>query len=135
SKKAAQVFDGIHTYNETGSIAGKSAEEIRTWAHSTFPKWVATAGDDRIACVTIIPGYDDSKLGRPSPRPITDRHNGETYLTLWEEAAVAHPGSILITSRNESHERSKIEASDENSDRALKTTASFAGKFRSLKPR
>ena len=135
SKRAAQVFDGIHTYNPTGSIARKSVEQLHAWAHSTFPKWIETAGPDRIACVTIIPGYDDSTQHRPVPRPITDRHDGQTYEALWEEAVGSKPDWILITSWNEWHEGSEIEPSVENADRALKTTASFAKKFRLLKAR
>ena len=135
SEKAARVFDGIHTYNPTGSTAGKSAAQIRAWAHTAYPSLVRTAGPDRIACVTVIPGYDDSKLGRPSPRPNTDRHDGETYRALWEEAIAAGPDWVLLTSWNEWHEGSEIEPSVENGDRALKSTGSFATRFRSLKPR
>jgi hypothetical protein len=135
SSQAAQVFDGIHTYNPTGGLAGKSVEDIRAWAHGAYPKWVETAGHDRIACVTIIPGYNDDSQGRPPPRPNTDRHNGETYRVLWEEAVAAQPDWILVTSWNEWHEGSEIEPSVEFSDQALKTTAKFAAKFRALKPR
>ena len=135
SKEAARVFDGIHTYNPTGSTAGKAPEQIRAWAKANYPQWVAEAGPDRIACVTVIPGYDDSKLGRPSPRPNTDRNDGQTYQILWEEAMAARPDWILITSWNEWHEGSEIEPSIENGDRALKTTTAFAAKFRALKPR
>lgn len=135
SPTAARVFDGVHTYNPTGGTAGKSVEAIRAWARSTFPKWVETAGDHCIACLTVIPGYDDSKLGRPAPRPITDRHNGQTYRTLWEEAVAADPDWILVTSWNEWHEGSEIEPSVENNEQALRTTAAFASKFRLLEPR
>lgn len=135
SQRAARIFDGTHTYNPTGATARKSADEIRQWAKATFPQWVTTAGDDRIACVTIIPGYDDSKLGRPEPRPITHRHDGLTYRILWEEAIAANPDWILITSWNEWHEGSEIEPSVENGDRELKTTAEFAPKFKRLPSR
>jgi len=135
SRNAARVFDGIHTYNPTGSIAGKSVEQIRTWAHTTFPKWVETAGTNRIACATIIPGYDDTTQGRPNPRPITDRHDGQSYRALWEEAVKASPDWVLITSWNEWHEGSEIEPSVENGERELKTTAIFAPKFSALPPR
>jgi glycoprotein endo-alpha-1,2-mannosidase len=94
-----------------------------------YPQWVETAGCNRIAAITIIPGYDDHKLGRKEPRPITDRHNGETYRILWQEAIAAHPDWILITTWNEWHEGSEIEPSVENGDRALKTTSEFAPKF------
>ncbi len=134
SAKAAEVFDGIHTYNPTGRTQGKSVEELRAWARETYPKWVQTAGRDRIACVTVIPGYDDSKLGRPLPRPITDRHDGRTYQVLWEQAMVARPDWVLITSWNEWHEGSEIEPSVENGDRALRTTGAFAHQFIALEP-
>src|SRR5262249_29665185 len=123
SPEAAKLFDGIHTYNPTGSTAGKSVDEIRDWARSTFPQWIEVAGEDRIACVTLIAGYDDSKLGRKQPRPITDRHQGETYRVMWQEAIAANPDWVLICSWNEWHEGSQIEPSAETGDRELHTTA------------
>ena len=128
SKAAAKVFGGIHAYNPTGQTACMTIEQIRAWARANYPKWVATAGK-RISCVTVIPGYDDTKLKRPAPRPTTERYGGETYRVLWEEAVAAHPDWILITSWNEWHEGSEIEPSKENGDRELKTTREFAGKF------
>jgi hypothetical protein len=133
---AARIFDGIHTYNPTGLTKGKSLEEIRTWAKATFPQWVAAAGPDRIACVTIIPGYDDScQPSRKPPRPITGRHDGDTYRVMWEEAIAAGPDWILVTSWNEWHEGSEIEPSVENGDKDLKTTKQFAPRFTRMKPR
>lgn len=128
SEEAAQIFDGIHTYNPTGKTKGMSPEELRTWAKEYYPLTVKTAGS-KIAAVTIIPGYDDHKLGRPAPRPITDRHNGETYRILWEEAIAANPDWVLITSWNEWHEGSEIEPSAKDGDRALKQTGTFAPRF------
>lgn len=129
SPQAAELFDGIHTYNPTGKTAGKSANDIRTWAHDAYPQWVHMAGS-KIACVTVIPGYDDTKTGRKRPRPITDRHGGETYRVLWQEAIAAHPDWVLLTTWNEWHEGSEIEPSMEIGDRELKTTAEFAPNFR-----
>ncbi len=134
--EAARIFDGIHTYNPTGLTKGKSLEEIRTWAKTTFPAWVKTAGRDRIACVTIIPGYDDSvQPSRKPPRPITERYNGETYKVMWEEAIAANPDWVIVTSWNEWHEGSDIEPSVELGDKDLKTTKQFAPKFMAKKPR
>ncbi|MCS7252652.1 MAG: hypothetical protein RMK18_02350 [Armatimonadota bacterium] len=135
SKMAARVFDGIHTYNPTGATAGKSADEIRSWARETFRRWIDIAGERRIACVTIIPGYDDSKLDRPKPRPITERHGGMTYRVMWEEAISANPDWVIITSWNEWFEGSEIEPSIEHGERELKTTAEYAPKFKALSPR
>ena len=135
TKNSAQVFDGIHTYNVTDRTAGKSPEQLRDWARTTYPKWVKIVGKDRIACLTIIPGYDDSTQGRPVPRPSTDRHDGETFKIFFEQAIAANPDWILITSWNEWHEGSEIEPSLENGGRALETAAVFAPKFCARKPR
>jgi hypothetical protein len=130
SDAAAQVFDGVHTYNVTGSTANSTLAQIQAWAHTTYPAWVATAQrHDDISTLTVIPGYDDSKLNRPPPRPITDRYGDATYATLWQEAIAADPDWILLTSWNEWHEGSEIEPSDENGHRELDTTAQFATTF------
>jgi hypothetical protein len=128
SEEAAQIFDGIHTYNPTSRIKGMAPEAIRAWAKEFYPMTVKTAGP-KIAAVTVIPGYDDHKLGRPEPRPITHRHDGETYRILWEEAIAANPDWVLITSWNEWHEGSEIEPSAENGELALKQTGEFAPQF------
>lgn len=133
---AAQVFDGIHTYNPTGLTKGKSIEEIRNWAATTFPEWVDTAGPNKISCVTIIPGYDDSvQPSRKPPRPITERYNGETYRVMWQSAIAANPDWVIVTSWNEWHEGSEIEPSSELGNRELNTTKQFARKFLALRPR
>ncbi len=134
SQEAAQIFDGIHTYNVTGQTKGMSPEQLRNWAREFYARTVKTAGS-KIAAVTVIPGYDDRKLGRPEPRPITSRHNGATYRILWEEAIAARPDWILITSWNEWHEGSEIEPSSEHGDRALKQTAVFTRRFLKQLPR
>lgn len=128
STAATKIFDGIHSYNPTGETADMNIDQIRAWARAAYPKWVATAGR-KISCVTVIPGYDDTKLNRPGPRPTTDRHNGETYRVLWQEAIAARPDWILITSWNEWHEGSEIEPSKEHGDRELKATGEFARRF------
>jgi hypothetical protein len=136
SSRAARIFDGIHTYNPTRFTKGKSLEEIRGWARTSFTDLVKTAGPDRIAGVTVIPGYDDSvQPSRKPPRPITERHHGDTYRVMWEEAIAANPDWVLVTSWNEWHEGSEIEPSVEFGDRELITTRQFTHKFLSLRPR
>lgn len=136
SADAARIFDGIHTYNPTGLSKGKSLEEIRNWSATTFAEWIKTAGPDRISCVTIIPGYDDScQPSRKPPRPITERYQGETYRAMWQAAIAANPDWLLVTSWNEWHEGSEIEPSVELGNTELITTRQFAPKFLRLKPR
>jgi glycoprotein endo-alpha-1,2-mannosidase len=123
------TFDGASTYNITGQTQYKSPPEIRAWAHAAYPKMVAAAGPGKISTVTIIPGYDDRNTGRAPPRPVTDRWGGETYRVLWQEAIAAAPDYVLITSWNEWHEGSELEASVEYGSRILDETAAFSREF------
>jgi hypothetical protein len=125
-------FDGASTYNITGQTQHKTPTEVAAWAHVAYPKMVASA-QGKISTVTIIPGYDDSHVGRPSPRPVTDRYGGETYRALWQEAIVVHPDWILITSWNEWHEGSELEPSVQYGSAILDETAAFSRQFLSQK--
>jgi len=125
----ASTFDGTSTYNITGQTQRKSPPEIRAWAHAAYPKMIAAAGPGKISTVTIIPGYDDRKLWRWPPRPVTDRWGGETYRALWQEAIAAAPDYVLITSWNEWHEGSELDASVEYGSRILDITAAFSREF------
>ena len=127
--KYVAVFDGASTYNITGQTQHKTPPQIREWAHAAHPKMVAAAVPGKISTVTVIPGYDDSKLSRPPPRPITQRWGGETYRALWQEAVAAAPDYVLITSWNEWHEGSEIEPSVEYGSVMLNDTAAFARQF------
>jgi len=91
------------------------------------------AGPDRIACVTVLAGYDDSTQGRPLPRPITERRDGDTYRVLWEAALMANPDWVLICSWNEWHEGSEIEPSLEYGSLFLNATSVFSREFLSRK--
>jgi len=123
------VFDGGSVYNFTGQTQHKTPPEIRTLAHTAFPKAVAAAGLGKISSLTVIPGYDDRETDRPPPRPITDRWGGETYRVLWQEAIAANPNWVLITSWNEWHEGSEIEPSVEYGSMLLDETANFVRQF------
>jgi hypothetical protein len=123
------AFDGASVYNITGQTQHKSPPEIRALAHAAYPKAVAAAGPGKISSVTVIPGYDDRAVGRPSPRPVTDRWGGETYRALWQEAIAAAPDYVLITSWNEWHEGSEIEPSVEYGSLLLDETTGFSREF------
>jgi hypothetical protein len=123
------AFDGASTYNITGQTQHKTPPQLHDWARAAYPKQVAAAGPGKISTVTVIPGYDDSKVGRPAPRPVTERWGGETYRALWQEAVAAHPDYVLITSWNEWHEGSEIEPSVEYDSIMLNDTAGFARAF------
>lgn len=131
---AARIFDGIHTYNPVGAMKDKSASELRGWARSTYATWVANADAfGRISTVTVVPGYDDTKIRKPGLA--VGRMNRKLYETQWEEALAANPHWVLITSWNEWYEGSEIEPSIEFGHEYLRLTAQFARQFKGKGPR
>ncbi len=131
---AALTFDGIHTYNPAAQLGDRSPEKVAEWAGKTYPKWIQLAEEaNRISTVTIIPGYDDTKIRTPGLK--VDRHNGATYRQQWKQLTQAPPDWVLITSFNEWHEGSEIEPSHEYGKRYLEMTAKFANRFKAATPR
>ena len=68
----------------------------------------------RISAVTVIPGYDDTKIRKPGLK--VKRLDGELYRQMWDMAIRLVPDWVLITSFNEWHEGSEIETSLEHGD-------------------
>lgn len=130
----ARMFDGIHTYNICGQVQAKSPDALKSWSAQHYSEVVNLARkQNRISCVTVIPGYDDTKIRKPGLNAA--RQDGQTYRVLWEEAIRAQPDWVLITSFNEWHEGSEIEPSWEDGDKYFKLTAEFAPRFLAEKSR
>ncbi|MCG3177950.1 MAG: hypothetical protein BIFFINMI_00273 [Phycisphaerae bacterium] len=128
---SALVFDGTHTYNTAGLVKGMSADGVAAWARLACPNQVDVARSrSRISTVTVIPGYDDTKIRKPGLR--VDRLDGRLYAAQWEQAIAADPDWVLVTSFNEWHEGSEIEPSHEDGRRYLDMTAKFAARFKAL---
>ncbi len=128
----ARLFDGIHTYNICGEVKGKTPEQLRTFSADSFRGAVGLAKRHaRLSCLTIIPGYDDTKIRKPGLK--AERREGQTYRVLWEEAMKADPDWILITSWNELHEGSEIEPTFEDGDKYLRLTGEYAPRFLSAR--
>lgn len=124
----ARLFDGLHTYNIAGFVAGKSPAELRPAIASEYLNSVKAARTfGRISCLTVIPGYDDTKIRKPGLK--VDRRDGSVYRVLWEEATKANPDWVLITSWNEWHEGSEIEPSFEDGETYLNLTGGLAPQF------
>jgi len=129
SNDAAGVFDGVHTYSTAGSMRGMSPADVRKWAAGKYQSWVQLAdGAGKISAVTVIPGYDDTKIRKPGL--VVGRYETELYRVQWEEAIKADPDWILITSFNEWHEGSEIEPSLEYQQQYLDLTAKYAKSFK-----
>lgn len=127
--RAAKIFGGIHRYAIAGRLKGKGIDELRAWVNATYPKWVGTARrKGRISTVTVMPGYDDTKVRSPGIR--LKRFGGKAYRAQWRAAIAAKPDWVLITSWNEWHEGSEIEPSVEYGDAYLEMTAEYAARFK-----
>jgi glycoprotein endo-alpha-1,2-mannosidase len=126
---SARVFDGLHTYNTAGSLKGLSLDALDKWASGTYPSWVRLADQaGKISTVTVIPGYDDTKIRTPGLA--VARFDGDSYRIQWQRAIEADPHWVLITSFNEWHEGSEIEPSAEFGHKYLDLTGEFAERFK-----
>jgi len=129
SQSAASVFAGIHTYNTAGHLSGLPLTQADEWIAKAFPQAVEMARNHgRISTVTVIPGYDDTKIRKPGLA--VDRLDGRLYRAQWDRV----PDDcdwVLITSFNEWHEGSEIEPSVEFGEKYLGLTADFAKRFKS----
>ena len=129
NQRNARLFDGIHTYNICGWVQGKELDALREITRPAFAEPVQLARQNsKIACITVIPGYDDTKIRKPGINAL--RHDGGTYRVLWEEAIRSDPDWVLITSWNEWHEGSEIEPSWEDGDKYVQLTGEYARRFK-----
>ncbi|MBN2307478.1 MAG: hypothetical protein JXR94_00820 [Candidatus Hydrogenedentes bacterium] len=128
SEGNARLLDGVHTYNICGAVKGKTPEALRTASAEWFASAVSLARrHGKVSCITIIPGYDDTKIREPGLN--AERQGGAVYRVLWEEAIAADPDWVIITSWNEWHEGSEIEPSWEDGDKYIKLTGEYAPQF------
>ena len=124
SAELISLFDGGHTYNPVGLVVQQADMD----AH--YRGLVQTCRSaNKIACATVIPGYDDSNIGRKNIH-VANRRGGELYKSLWAKAEQSEPDWILITSFNEWHEGSEIEPSIEGGKLYLQLTKKLARHFK-----
>ena len=132
--RSAYLFDGIHSYGVDISDAlsehlttGK-LDELHTRLANYYTNGVSIARQrDRISCLVVSPGFDARKAYKVDTQ--TDRLDGQTYRTFWDEAIKAKPDWIIITSWNEWLEGTEIEPSQEFGDKYLHITSEYARQF------
>lgn len=124
SQELIELFDGGHIYNPVGLVVQQQDMEAH---YRDLVNKCRKAG--KIACATVIPGYDDSNIGRKNII-VANRRGGELYKSLWSKAEASDPDWILITSFNEWHEGSEIEPSIEHGKLYLQLTRSLASSFK-----
>jgi len=126
----ARTFAGVHTYLIASWTSGIPVGAVRDRSQQRYERAVRMAERyDKISCVTVIPGFDNSEIQDPST--VVERHGGGLYQTLWQSAIGARADWVLITSWNEWHEGSEIEPSLEHGETFLKLTGEYARRFKS----
>jgi hypothetical protein len=104
------VADGTFTYSGTLSdddVAGVIRRSVS--GARTYHLLGAAYGSQRIAAASVIPGYDETRLGRTT-RLAVDREGGEFYDRQWAAARASGAEWVVITSWNEWAENTQIEA-------------------------
>jgi len=119
------VFDGIHPYSiawspDPGSQLQSYAKEARAYPGKI---WMAT----------VMPGYDDTRLGRPAGFAV-NRQGGAYYSSVWQGAIASHPDLVSITSWNEWMEGTQIEPSKSYGNLYLQLTQQWSARYKSEDP-
>lgn len=112
------VMEGAHQY-VSASVPDRYRQEL-------LDSLMAARLRDKLACATVMPGYDDTHVRTPGS--IDHREDGDFYSSLWAASRLAD--WILITSWNEWHEGSEIEPSKEFGDSYLKGTRAFVKRWK-----
>ena len=120
-----RLFDGGHTYNPVEQVVQQADMAA---LYQQLVQLCRQAG--KIACATVIPGYDDSNISRQKIL-VAHRRGGQLYKTLWAQAEQSCPDWMLITSFNEWHEGSEIEPSIEHGKLYLQLTRQLVRDFKS----
>ena len=132
----AYLFDGLHSYgvNLPDDLRKHLTVDKLGALHAFLAKYDTYSARiarqrNRISCLTVSPGFDARKAYKWDTQ--TDRLDGQTYRTYWDEALKANPDWIIITSWNEWGEGTEIEPSLELGNKYLQITAEYAKQFMS----
>eukprot|EP01104_Vermistella_antarctica_P015140 TRINITY_DN4908_c0_g2_i1.p1 TRINITY_DN4908_c0_g2~~TRINITY_DN4908_c0_g2_i1.p1 ORF type:complete len:477 (-),score=70.74 TRINITY_DN4908_c0_g2_i1:331-1761(-) len=97
-------FDGSYTYfAATGFTYGSTP---RNWA--SMSKWAKASG--KILSLSVGPGYDDLRIRPWNKANEKSRENGAYYERMWDEAYKCDTAYVSVTSYNEWHEGTQVEA-------------------------
>lgn len=121
SLETLDVFDGFHSYNVIKTPPDELSEKYKTASLGADVR-------DKLFAATVLPGYDDRKLRDPGF--VKERDGGALYARYWDVATSSGPEWILITSYNEWHEGTEIEASVEYGDKYLDLTSYLVKKWK-----
>jgi glycosyltransferase involved in cell wall biosynthesis len=132
SKYTFEFFEGFALYSPLENASEENWHRIWQNAYDTS----ATANMP-YRMVSVSPGYNDSALTDPlregNPFRVVPRNDGSTYARSLAFAAslTPQPDLIVVSTFNEYHENTHVEASSINGDRYIRMTREFAERIRS----
>ena len=97
-------FDGVYTYFASARFT--SAASPAAWEETV--RWAK--GHGLVTSISVGPGYNDESIRPWNAENSHDRRQGDYYATMFRAAINAKPEFISITSFNEWHEGTQIEA-------------------------
>jgi hypothetical protein len=127
------VFDTIHLFSGGKWDAKNNFANVNNQFRGIVDGYNRThAGAQRMWTAGVIPGWDETRLGRNNPGDVTlvDRRNGDTYAASWQSAIRSNPEWITITSFNEWYEGTQIEPSASYGNKYLDLTRTWACQYK-----
>lgn len=117
----------LYSTNNLGTV-----DQLLQWVNGTVLNLRANPGlignQGPLWVAPVSPGYDDRRLGRPSPSAI-DRQGGQRYNDQWTASLGTLPDWIFISSWNEYYEQSHIMPGNTTGTTALDQTKVWASSF------
>ncbi len=121
------AFDGLHLYSI--AWAADPAGQLAAWANR-----VRSADPAKLWVATVMPGGYFGAGNDPSQWQYRDRQNGAYYRQTWQGAMASNPAMVVITSFNETRERTEIHPTPEWGNLYLDITREMGDRWRSRFP-
>ncbi|MBI3970419.1 MAG: hypothetical protein HY332_03940 [Chloroflexi bacterium] len=118
------AFDGLHLYSI--AWAADPAGQLANWA-----KRVRDYDPSKLWVATVMPGGYWGSGSDPSQWKYRDRRDGDYYRTTWYGAIATNPAMVIITSFNETGERTEIHPNGEWGTLYLDVTREMGDLWRS----
>lgn len=123
-----QVFDGLHSYSLVRS--DDTALDNFVSSHSVLTKTYSLLQEPnaqrKLYMASVSPGADATWRGGD----IVDRASGSKYQSMWDISLRYYPDWVMITSWNEFHESTHIEASQQYGNFYEQLTKEYTTRFK-----
>jgi hypothetical protein len=129
------AFDGLFFYasNLFGASDIPAFDRAQSLSARTY-YLLPDQGARRLWVATVSPGYDDTQLTDGRAARVTDRDGGRYFDVQWRSALDMRADWVVVTSWNEWWENTEIEPSQRYGDFYLRSTRSWASRFRDGSP-